>query len=162
MVWDPPIRMVRYLFGAPAAASAPALVVLSLALTLALGPPLRQIKLQDPILFGVPFIFHLFFIHHALLGPGKDTVPGSLKMCLATIISFSLAIHAKAAGLFFNSRKKDVSSSFAEETVNRVFDCLQNRESLQTSHDEHDIDFHPQLRFLLDTYTIISDIFSQS
>lgn len=132
MIWDPPIRILKHALGAGKQIAVPGIMGLAFLVPLLFGslevPKLDTSPQQQICLFLVPLLNHTYFVYNALLGHGRNIIPGNLKFGVLCVAAVSLIIHARAARLsdFMNymmtpavTQSKKVEKEAAETTSKR-------------------------------------------
>ncbi len=133
MAWDPPIRLIHYAFGAaqtvstrrdaplararrdirspPAQESAACLILLTFALPLLLGPPLRSVPSADWLLFVAPLVNAIYFVYNATLGRGAALLPPPLKLGVITVAVAASAAYARATGVLCRANNSPTTAT---------------------------------------------------
>ncbi len=119
MLWDPPVRVIELCIGASKSVAAAALMLGSLVVAVAAGPPFARhdapaeprngkerkrasaadTSAPDALLFAIPLLNGGYFLHHALLGRGAAVLPPDLRAFVITLALCATALYARAAGL---------------------------------------------------------------
>ena len=103
MAWDPPIRILKNALDVGKVIAAPGIMGLVFLVPLLFGTlePSAKSKasFRQLCLFLVPLLNQGYFVCNALLGYGKNVIPGNLKFGVICVATVSLIIHGRAGNV---------------------------------------------------------------
>lgn len=103
MAWDPPIRILKIVLGVRKVIAVPGIMGLVFLVPLLFGalenPPKTEASLRQLCLFLVPLLNQSYFVYNALIGYGKNIIPGNLKFGVLCVAAVSLIVHGRAGNV---------------------------------------------------------------